>query len=396
MENPRILFIHNKCMPYRKPLFNMLANRHDVRFIFTNEKKVEGLCAEHKVLKRHGLGPVNLALGLISVLSQERYDLIVLPPADLPGGLLDNLICLIAARIKRKPYLIWSGRWKWKEDNKYLIRRFYTFFDRTLIGFIYRNADACISYGMKHKEYLLSLNVSENKIFIAPQASAAIQDADDNGINKIEEELDIGNKKVILYVGRLIKIKGVNYLIEAFAKIREEMEGACLLIIGEEGLYGKTTEERFSIDKLKLFSEDLGLKLNRDIYFLGDIEGANLSRYYLISNVFVLPGITHRIAEAWGLVLNEAMQFGKPVISTDAVGAAYDLIEDGINGFRVPERDVEALYKAMLKILSDKEIEQKMGKESKRIISNYSYESMFDGFEKAINHALNQKGSSSS
>lgn len=392
MENPRILFIHNRCMPYRKPLFNMLANRHDVCFIFTNEKKVEGLFAEHKVLKRHGLGPINLAFGLVSALSKERYDLIVFPPADLPGGLLDNVICFIVAKIKRKPYLIWSGRWKWKEDNKYPIRRFYTFFDRTLIGFIYRNADACISYGMKHKEYLLSLNVPENKIFIAPQASAAIQDANDDSISKIKEELGLGNKKVILYVGRLIKIKGVNYLIEAFAKVKEELDRACLLIIGEEGLYGKTTEERLSIDKLKLFSEHLGLELNRDIYFLGDIKGANLLRYYLVSDVFVLPGITHIIGEAWGLVLNEAMQFGKPVISTDAVGAAYDLIEDGVNGFMVPERDVDALCKAMSKILSDEKIEQKMGKESKRIISNYSYERMFDGFEKAIYDALNQKG----
>ena len=387
MKNPRILFLHNRCMGYRKPLFNMFAEKHDVYFVFTDEKKVGSLRADYRPLKRFGLGPFRFTPGLLSILSEEIYDLVVFPPADSPGELLDNLICFLATKIRKKPYLIWSEKWRWKEDKKLLIRRFYLIFDQFVMGYICRSAAACISDGMKHKEYLLSLNVSEKKIFIAPPASEVSQGSDENDVNRTKDELGLANQKIILYVGRLLKRKGVNYLIEAFAKAKKEID-AHLLIIGGEGLYGKTGEDRLSIDQLKMQSEGLGLKLNLDITFLGDVEDRVLLKSYLICNVFVLPGINYLTGEPWGLVLNEAMQFGKPVISTDAVGAAYDLIEEGINGFMVPERDVEALYEAISKVLTDAKLEVKMGLESKRIISRYKYDDMFDGFDRAFNYAL--------
>lgn len=388
MKNPRILFLHNRCMGYRKPLFNMFAEKHDVHFVFTNEKEVEGLRADYRSSKRFGPGPFRFTPSLLSILSKEIYDLVVFPPADSPGELLDNLICFLVTKIRKKPYLIWSEKWGWKEDKKLLIRRFYLIFDQFVMGYICRSAAACISDGMKHKEYLLSLNVSEKKIFTAPPASVVSLGSDESYANRAKDELGLANQKVILYVGRLLKRKGVNYLIEAFAKTKKEIDVAHLLIIGGEGLYGKTGEDRLSIDQLKTQSEGLGLKLNHDVSFLGDVEDKVLLKSYLICDVFVLPGINYVTGEPWGLVLNEAMQFGKPVISTDAVGAAHDLIEEGINGFMVPERDVEALYEALLKVLTDTKLEVKMGLESKRIISRYKYDDMFDGFDRAFNYAL--------
>jgi glycosyltransferase involved in cell wall biosynthesis len=388
MEKPKILFIHNKCKQYRKPIFNILAEKLNVSFFFTDEKKVECLRADYKIINRHGFGPLDFLFGLMYVTLGEKYDLIVLPPADSPRELFANFICFLVTKIRRKPFLIWSERWRFRESKKSFIRQFYLAFDEIVIGFIFRNASACITDGKKHKEYLVSLNVPENRIFIAPHASVIEGVNDNTDINKIKDELGIGNKKVILYVGRLIKLKGVNFLIEAFAKMRAEIKDVHLLIIGREGMYGRTREERLDVNELKVLSEDLGLKMDRDISFLGDIIRENLTRYFLICDVFVMPGITYMIADAWGLVLNEAMQFGKPVISTDAVGAAYDLIEDGINGYMVPEKDVEALCAALIKVLSDPKLQEKMGKESRRIISRYKYEDMFRGFDKAINYAL--------
>ncbi len=388
MEKPRILFLHNKCMRYTKPLFNILAERLNVYFFFTDEKKIDGLKAGYSLSSKCGFGLFKPTRGLMLALFREKCDLIVLPPADSPGELFDNLICFLAAKIRNKPYVIWSERWGWKKGRKSPIRRLYLALDQTIIGYIYRNANACISDGIKHKEYLISLNVSGNRIFIAPRASVIGPNSDDEETSRIKDGLGLGDKKIILYVGRLIKRKGVNYLIEAFAKIRKEIDGVSLLIIGGEGLYGKTTEDRFSIDQLKCYSEELGLKLNHDIFFLGDVDDKTLLHYYTMSNVFVLPGVTFLTGEPWGLVLNEAMQFEKPVISTDAVGAAYDLIEVGKNGFMIPERDSGALSGALFKVLSDSGLQEKMGMESKRIISRYKYEDMFNGFEKAINYAL--------
>lgn len=388
MKEPRILLITNKYPMYRRPIFRKLADNLNVYFLFTDEKKIEDLSCKHEVMRKYGIRPFAFAFGLIPVLLFKPYDLVVFPPADSPGELFDNFVCFLANRIRGKPYLIWSERWRWKDDKKSFKRRFYLTVDEFVMGFIFRNASVCMTDGKKHREYLLSLNVSENKIVVIPPASEVEINSDNNSIDNIKNELGVGEKRVILYVGRLIKLKGANFLIEAFGRLRAEMDDLFLLIIGGGGLYGKTSEERLRVDELKELSEKLGLKLNRDISFCGDVMGKELARYFLACNVFVLPGITYVIAEAWGLVLNEAMQFGKPVISTDAVGAAYDLIEDGINGFMVPERNVDALYKALIRILSDQKLEEKMGIESKRIISRYSYDDMFDGFKKAFNCAL--------
>lgn len=388
MKNPRILFLHNRCMSYRKPLFNMFAEKHDMHFFFTDEKEAGGLRADYRLLKRFGLGPFRFTPGLMYILSRERYDLVVFPPADLPGELFDNFMCFLVTKIRRKPYLIWSEKWGWKDDEKSLIRRFYLGFDQFVMGYICRSAAACISDGIKHKEYLLSLNVPVNKIFMAPPASIVSRGSDDDDEDGSKDVSGLSNQKIILYVGRLLKRKGVNYLLEAFAKTKKEID-CKLFIIGGEGLYGKTGDDRLSIDQLKAQSERLGLKLNCDIFFLGDVGERELLRSYRMCNVFVLPGITYVTGEPWGLVLNEAMQFERPVISTDAVGAAHDLIAEGVNGFMVPERNAEALSIALLKVLSDATLEEKMGHESKRIISRYRYEDMFDGFDRAFDYALN-------
>ena len=105
-----------------------------------------------------------------------------------------------------------------------------------------------------------------------------------------------------------------------------------------------------------------------------------------------MPSITYGMGDPWVFIVNEAMYFGKPVIATDAVGAAYDMIEEGENGFMVPEKDADALYKAMRKILSDPELEKKMGQESKRIIEEgFRYEYMVGGFRKTMEYVLEKK-----
>jgi glycosyltransferase involved in cell wall biosynthesis len=118
---------------------------------------------------------------------------------------------------------------------------------------------------------------------------------------------------------------------------------------------------------------------------MGFIENVSLSPYYLLCNVCVVPSITYGQAECWCYVVNEAMHCGKPVIATDAVGAAFDMIKNGESGFIVPEKDVNALYGALKKIISDSDLAMKMGMKSKKIIEEgFRYENMVKGFEKAV------------
>jgi hypothetical protein len=96
--------------------------------------------------------------------------------------------------------------------------------------------------------------------------------------------------------------------------------------------------------------------------------------------------------EPWGLVVNEAMNQGLPVIATDAVGAAAGgLVQSGVNGFVVPERDSRALAKAMERILTDVNLRADMSQNARRIIAGCDNERMINGFQQAIEYALQHR-----
>jgi glycosyltransferase involved in cell wall biosynthesis len=191
----------------------------------------------------------------------------------------------------------------------------------------------------------------------------------------LKEELGIEGKRIVLYLGRLIERKGVAILIKAFAKLQEKTKDSVLVIAGEG-------EERKRL-------ENLCLELNvKNVLFVGYVDENSKSLYYSIADVFVLPSIAHS-GEVWDLVLNEAMQLGKPLIGTTAAGASCDLIKNGVNGYIVKEGDAEELSKAIEELLKDPERMRKMGLESKRIVENdFSFDKMVEGFVKAIRYTM--------
>jgi glycosyltransferase involved in cell wall biosynthesis len=95
------------------------------------------------------------------------------------------------------------------------------------------------------------------------------------------------------------------------------------------------------------------------------------------------------MGDPWVWVVNEAMSAGRPVIATDAVGAAYDLIQDGVNGYMVPEQDSEALHKALKAVLTDTVTAGKMGAASKKIIDQgFTIDHMVAGFNRAVDSVI--------
>jgi glycosyltransferase involved in cell wall biosynthesis len=98
--------------------------------------------------------------------------------------------------------------------------------------------------------------------------------------------------------------------------------------------------------------------------------------------------------EPWGLVLNEAMQFGLPIIASEAVGATYDLAENGENGFIVPEKDESALCGSLRLILENQELRIQMGRASKKLIdTHFRYEDVLISFCSALRSVYAEDGS---
>ena len=373
----KILLVHNTAMWYRKPFFKRLSEIYDVKIVFTHievskdrygvelSDEIEGLeGVNYKALKNY----FGIAFGLIKELLKEDYDVIVGRPSDF--------FCFIIAKLRKKPFIIWHEGWDWPA-KKTLKRRLVV----SVISFIVSHSDAFLVPGSKHKEYTVSLGASPDKVFIMPNVSnISVEKEDYVNREKLKKELNTGTKKVVLYIGRLIKRKGIEYLIKAFAKLKKEREDIVLIIVGRGECRGE----------LELLAKNLNIE--DSIYFMGFVEDELLPAYYLLGDVCVVPSITYGSADPCPLVVNEAMYFGKPVIATDAVGAAFDMIEDGKNGFMVPEKDHVALYEAMKKILSDPELEKKMEEESKRIIKErFRYAHMVDGFREAVESVLRKR-----
>ena len=92
--------------------------------------------------------------------------------------------------------------------------------------------------------------------------------------------------------------------------------------------------------------------------------------------------------EPWGLIINEAMNFALPIITTDQVGAAYDLIKHGKNGFVYPVGQLEKLLNYLLKLLKEPDLRKKMGQSSLRIVSKWSYKEDLNSILKVLKHIV--------
>jgi glycosyltransferase involved in cell wall biosynthesis len=155
---------------------------------------------------------------------------------------------------------------------------------------------------------------------------------------------------------------------------------ATLVLAGEGG-------ERKRLEKLVA---ELGIDMR--VRFAGYVRPDATLPFYAMAYALVLPSVTTKAGkETWGLVVNEAMNQGVPVIATESVGAAAGgLVRDGVNGFVVPERNPAALAKAMESLLGSQHLRDEMGRNAREIVARWDNEQMIRGFEAAIAFAMHK------
>ena len=159
--------------------------------------------------------------------------------------------------------------------------------------------------------------------------------------------LGLNGKKVILYVGRIDPIKGLDNLVEAFALL-EEKDDATLLIVG--GKRGHDEE----LERLKSKVGELGIREN--VIFAGAVPQSRLPAYYSAADVFVLPSY----AESFGLAALEAMACGTPVVAS-RVGGLSTFISDGDTGYLIPWRCPEPFAQRLDVLLANPALRNVMG-----------------------------------
>jgi glycosyltransferase involved in cell wall biosynthesis len=177
-------------------------------------------------------------------------------------------------------------------------------------------------------------------------------------------------RPVILYASKLQTRKRCIDLVEAYLRLAPGpgIEPRPYLLIVGDG------EER---GRLEARVRESGLS---SIRFLGFRNQTELPQFYDLCNIFVLPSIH----ETWGLIVNEVMNAGRPIIVTDQVGCQPDLVHDGLNGFVYPALDVDALTVCLRRLIDDPQLRASMGENSLRLVQQYSFEQDVAGLRQAL------------
>lgn len=314
-------------------------------------------------LKKKGsdLNPV-----IVYELRKNQYDVVVIAGYWPLTMLLAVTWCIISGT----PYIIWS------ESHHFKPRSWVTrFTKRMMLPVIVRRSPACFAAGSYAKDYLVSYGANPARIFIVrntPDVEFYAKESHRYLSQKeeLKKRLGIRSEIVILFVGRLLALKGLRFLLSAYSKLRKEHESIGLLIVGDGPLRGEL-EAQCAKGQI------------RDVYFVGFRQPKELPLYYALGDIFVLPSLQ----ESWGAVVNEAMACGLPIVATRVTGAAGDIVVDGENGFVIAEGNVEELYQALKILVEDPEKRVRMGAISRKIIAGWTYERDVQNFVAGVSLA---------
>lgn len=210
--------------------------------------------------------------------------------------------------------------------------------------------------------------VSENlyeivqNIYPCPEMSIIPMGCDTSSFNnnlRIENYFGQNNKKVVLFVGRLAEKKGCLYLIKAMREVKD----AILVIVGKGNLE----------DELRVEAKDIQDK----VVFLGAKTHKELPRIYASADVFVAPSITAKDGdkEGFGLVILEAMASGIPVIASNS-GGIIDIVQNGVNGLLVEEKDVNGISSQINTILNEPQLRKQLVNNAFNTVKEFSYENV--------------------
>lgn len=239
--------------------------------------------------------------------------------------------------------------------------------------------DGFLAIGTMNKQYYLANGIPENKIFNMPYTvdNDFFQKKSEHCQEKRDElraslGLAVG-RPIILFASKFTRRKRAMDLLEAFKNVIGTMQPKPYLLFIGDGEMRNNLENRIK-----------QLCLENDVFVLGFKNQSELSCYYDLCCVFVLPSFY----EPWGLVINEAMNAGRAVIASDQVGSAYDLISHGKNGFIFKAGDIQELASALTEVLSTPERYQNMGKASLDLIFQWGFDRDIAGFKSTVKAVL--------
>ena len=353
----KILYTSNIPSPYTVNFLDTLSNKADVTAIFEKSKSNErhpkwksdfSKNLRFKILKGIPVRTDQSIAPQIILRSFKKYDFIIVSNFFTPTG----IILIFYLNMINVPYLLMSEGGFSRNDS---------WFIKKLKNYVISKAFKCLSGSSLGEIFYKHYGAIESNISKYPFTSIYDEEVllknEFNSLSKakLKKNLNLNFDKVIISVGQVIPRKGHDILLKAFRKIPNN-EKYGLLIVG-----GKPNHDLTNL----INEQDLP-----NLIFIDFLSKAELLEYYKASDLFVLP----TREDEYGLVINEAMACGLPVITTKRCGAGVELIEEKLNGFLVEVEEVNQLSIHIQYLLENDEIANEISINNLNKIKNYTFE----------------------
>jgi glycosyltransferase involved in cell wall biosynthesis len=353
-----VLFVTGHAPGYRVGAFRLLSEREGVEFaLFGGESKHGGggtaaeLPFPHRRVHEHTLKG---ASELYALATSGRYRAVVCPT----GGRVALPATWAGARRGRVPLLLWASLWAHPRSLAHAL----SFLP---LRRLYRSADAVVTYGPHVSAYVRRCGA--RNVHVAPQAVDNAFWSSPSIDPTSRPEWPNQSAVKFLFAGRPAREKGLGVLFEAWSMSGLQAPTAALVLVGA----GSTPP---------------WVPAGGAVVGIEPVSPAQLRNFYAAADVLVLPSIpTPSFREPWGLVVNEAMNRGLPVIASNAVGAAAGgLVRDARNGLIVPAGDPIALASALRRMAADAGMRARMGEAARVDVAAYTQEAWAQGFSRAL------------
>ena len=368
----KVLFCANIPSPYRVAFFNELGKLCDLTVCYERktaaDRDAKWVGAQAQTYKEVYLDLTPLGTdkswgnALRKFIASNTFDRLIMTNYVSPACMEAITYC----KLKHIPYWVeYDGGFN-KQDSlpKRLLKKY-------LVGGAVGHLTTCD----EHIEYLKRLGIPTERIYKYPFTSLSESDLKLSLAVPPEEksnakaELGVSEEYMLLSVGRFSYEggygKGYDTLMEAAKSLSPSIG---IYIVGDE-----PTQEFIEWKERESLSH---------VHFVGFKQKQDLALYYTAADAFILLSR----GDIWGLVINEAMSFSLPVITTRQCLAGTELVQEGVNGYLIEAGDAENAVARINEIFACPEIPIRMGQESGRIIREYSIEKM------AVTHSLHLRG----
>ncbi len=382
-NNIRVGIIAPGLAPYRVPLLNRLNQLPNVRVTALlchdqdrqAKSNLQAWNFDAKIFRtftityKTGLGDrvgVVWSPGLFAHLARTRYDLVIALGWTMPN----TMAAWSQRKMARLPIVVWDESIPHapnplKKQLLPALRKYMGSFDGYLA-----TSSWCI-------DYLIGMGAARDRVILFPQVTdneffARNADVCRARLEEVKCSLGITTEKAILFVGQFIERKGIRPLFDAFEQVAAQNDQVGLVLVGQGALKDEM-EERRALSRA-----------GDRIFIRSHVAQQELPQYYGMADVFCLPSFY----DTFGVVVNEAMASGLPVVATTRVGAVADLVRDGVNGRVVPPRDPAALAQALTELVNDDARRERMGECARERMKTWSVDTAADALLKCIEMCL--------